>query len=110
MFILGLSATEHDTAAALIDGQGLVVAAIEEGKLARSRTLGGAFQNAAIRYCMERAGNRLGRHRASGCCESAWPLLEAESAFSHAARAALSNTPSAYYYLNEAFWRIGATI
>ena len=33
MFILGLSALEHDPAAALLDGQGVVVAAIEEGKL-----------------------------------------------------------------------------
>lgn len=54
MYILGVSATEHDTAAALLDGQGRVVAAIEEGKLGRSRSLEG-IPRAAIRYCMERA-------------------------------------------------------
>ena len=54
MYILGVSAMEHDTAAALIDGQGTVVAAIEEGKLGRSRALGG-IPRAAIRYCLERA-------------------------------------------------------
>lgn len=55
MFILGLSATEHDPAAALIDGQGAIVAAIGEGKLGRSRTLAG-IPDAAIRFCLNRAG------------------------------------------------------
>ena len=41
MYILGLSAMGHDPAAALIDGQGAIVAAIEEGKLGRTRSFGG---------------------------------------------------------------------
>ena len=44
----------HDPAAALIDRQGLVVAAIEEGKLGRSRAIGG-IPRAAIRFCLEHA-------------------------------------------------------
>ena len=55
MYILGLSTSEHDPAAALIDGQGVVVAAIEEGKLGRSRMLGG-IPRTAIRFCLDRAG------------------------------------------------------
>lgn len=55
MYILGISAMEHDTAAALIDGQGKVVAAIEEGKLGRARARGG-IPRFAIRYCLDRAG------------------------------------------------------
>jgi carbamoyltransferase len=54
VYILGLSALGHDPAAALIDRQGLVVAAIEEGKLGRSRAIGG-IPRAAIRFCLERA-------------------------------------------------------
>jgi len=54
MYILGLSAMTHDPAAALIGGQG-VIAAIEEGKLARTRTLEG-IPRAAIQFCLERAG------------------------------------------------------
>ncbi len=54
MYILGLSAMGHDPAAALIDDQGAIVAAIEEGKLERTRSFGG-IPRAAIRFCMERA-------------------------------------------------------
>jgi carbamoyltransferase len=54
VYILGLSAMGHDPAAALIDHQGVVVAAIEEGKLGRSRAIGG-IPRAAIRFCLERA-------------------------------------------------------
>jgi carbamoyltransferase len=54
MYILGLSAMTHDPAAALIGEQG-VIAAIEEGKLTRTRTLEG-IPRAAIQFCLERAG------------------------------------------------------
>jgi carbamoyltransferase len=53
--ILGISAMEHDPAAALINGEGVVVAAIEEGKLGRSRAIGG-IPRAAIRFCLDQAG------------------------------------------------------
>jgi carbamoyltransferase len=54
MYTLGLSAMTHDPAAALIGEQG-VLAAIEEGKLARTRTAEG-IPRAAIQFCLERAG------------------------------------------------------
>jgi carbamoyltransferase len=54
MYILGLSAMTHDPAAALIGEQG-VIAAIEEGKLTRTRTAEG-IPRAAIQFCLERAG------------------------------------------------------
>jgi len=54
VYILGLSAMGHDPAAALIDGQGAIVAAIEEGKLGRTRSFGG-IPRGAIRFCLERA-------------------------------------------------------
>src|ERR1700678_485635 len=54
MYILGISAMSHDSAAVLLDESG-IVAAIEEGKLARTRTIGG-IPRAAIQFCLERAG------------------------------------------------------
>ncbi|HEY0704368.1 MAG TPA: carbamoyltransferase N-terminal domain-containing protein [Candidatus Acidoferrales bacterium] len=54
MYILGLSAMSHDSAAALLKDGG-IVAAIEEGKLARTRTIGG-IPRAAIQFCLEHAG------------------------------------------------------
>ena len=57
MYILGLSAMAHDSAAALISDSG-VVAAIEEGKLARTRGAEG-IPRAAIQFCLERAGITL---------------------------------------------------
>ena len=54
MYILGLSALSHDSTAALLGPQG-IVAAIEEGKLARTRSFAG-IPSAAIRFCMDRAG------------------------------------------------------
>ncbi|MGH9728745.1 MAG: carbamoyltransferase family protein [Candidatus Acidiferrales bacterium] len=54
MYFLGLSALEHDTAAALLGGQGFS-AAIEESKLERVRAASG-IPRAAIRFCLEHAG------------------------------------------------------
>jgi carbamoyltransferase len=57
MQILGLSSFSHDPAAALLD-DGVVKAAIENDKLARSRTSG--LPRAAIQSCFERAGSSWG--------------------------------------------------
>jgi carbamoyltransferase len=53
MYVLGISALTHDSAAALLGDQG-VVAAIEEGKLERSRSAIG-LPRKAIRFCLEQA-------------------------------------------------------
>jgi carbamoyltransferase len=54
MSILGISSMSHDSAVALL-GESGIIAAIEEGKLARTRTIGG-IPRAAIQFCLERAG------------------------------------------------------
>ena len=54
MYLLGLSALEHDTAAALLGDEGFS-AAIEESKLDRARISVG-IPRAAIGFCLERAG------------------------------------------------------
>ena len=54
MHILGLSSLEHGPAAAIIGETGLI-AAIEEGKLARTRTAEG-IPRRAIQFCLETAG------------------------------------------------------
>src|SRR5487761_66851 len=53
MYFLGLSALEHDTAAALLSDQGFS-AAIEESKFERVRTAAG-IPRAAIFFCLEHA-------------------------------------------------------
>jgi len=52
--ILGLSGLAHDSSAALLQ-DGEIAAAIEEGKLIRSRSAPGIPRH-AIRFCMERSG------------------------------------------------------
>jgi carbamoyltransferase len=54
MYILGLSAMEHGPAAAIISDSG-VIAAIEETKLVRARSVEG-IPRLAIRFCLDRAG------------------------------------------------------
>jgi carbamoyltransferase len=104
MYILGLSTSEHDPAAALIDGQGVVVAAIEEGKLGRSRMLGG-IPRTAIRFCLDRAGIGWGDvDRVSVATQPgrSW----ARKALFRARLAPLSTISSAYY-LNQSFGELG---
>jgi carbamoyltransferase len=55
MLILGLSSFKHDTAAALFQ-DGVIKAAVENDKLARSQTSG--VPDDAIRFCLEKAGAR----------------------------------------------------
>lgn len=54
MHILGISAMSHDPAAALVGEPG-VIAAIEDGKLARARATEGIPRN-AIQYCLSESG------------------------------------------------------
>jgi len=55
MLILGLSSFKHDTAAALFQ-DGVIKAAVENDKLARSQTSG--VPEDALRFCLEKAGAR----------------------------------------------------
>jgi len=54
MYILGLSALEHDSAAALVSDRG-IVAAMEESKLTRAPAKGG-IPYLAVQFCLDRAG------------------------------------------------------
>jgi carbamoyltransferase len=54
MYILGISGLAHDPAAALL-ADGRIVAAVEEGKLRRTRSAEG-IPREAIQYCLEKAG------------------------------------------------------
>ncbi len=103
MYILGLSAMGHDTAAALVSDSG-VVAAIEESKLARTRTIEG-IPRAAIRYCMDHAGitwreiSHIGiaSHPSKAWRRQAW----------FRARIAPVSPVSSGYFLNKAFGELG---
>jgi carbamoyltransferase len=103
MFLLGISAMGHDPAAALLH-DGKVVAAIEEGKLARTRTLDG-IPRAAIQFCLSRAGID-------------WREVERVAVASRPAHACIRQTlfhakylplapVSSAYYLNKAFGELG---
>src|SRR5436309_7227096 len=59
MFILGLSAFYHDSAAAIVrDGE--IIAAAQEERFSRKRH-DSAFPSQAIRYCLEEAGVDLNK-------------------------------------------------
>jgi carbamoyltransferase len=54
MYILGISGMAHDSAAALL-AEGRIVAALEEGKLVRTRSAEG-IPRRAIQFCLDSAG------------------------------------------------------
>jgi carbamoyltransferase len=101
--ILGLSALEHSPAAAIIDENG-VIAAIEEGKLARSGSAEG-IPRRAIQFCLDGAGIK-------------WPDVDRIAVASRPGRAwsrtvlfrarlAPSAPKSSAYFLNKAFGELG---
>jgi|HubBroStandDraft_4_1064222.scaffolds.fasta_scaffold32530_3 carbamoyltransferase len=99
MYILGLSAMTHDPAAALIGEQG-VIAAIEEGKLTRTRTVEG-IPRAAIQFCLERANIDIAAvgHIAIG----SRPVRSWERQTLFRARLAALAPASSGYFISKAF-------
>src|ERR1700719_2031843 len=94
----------HDPAAALIDGQGAIVAAIEEGKLGRTRSFGG-IPRAAIRFCLERAKIHLQDiERVAVASQPNRAFLR--KAFFRGRLAPLAPISSAYYF-NKALGELG---
>src|SRR3982074_3017484 len=95
---------EHDPAAALINGEGVVVAAIEEGKLGRSRAIGG-IPRAAIRFCLDHAGIDWGEIKQVVVAGRAGRARLRKSLF----RARLSpfSPISSVYYFNKALGDFG---
>jgi len=106
MYILGLSAMGHDLAAALLH-DGNIVAAIEEAKLSRTRSID-AVPQSAIRFCLDQA-------------KTGWPNIEcvaiasrpahkwARQALFRARLAPLAPISSAYY-LNKALGELGRNL
>jgi len=103
VYILGLSALEHSPAAAIIGEKG-VIAAIEEAKLARSRSVEG-IPRRAIQFCLDRA-------------EISWQLVDQIAVASRPARAwsrsvllrarlAPFAPISSIYFLNKASGELG---
>lgn len=103
MYILGLSAMGHHSAAALLGDSG-IVAAIEESKLTRNRAASG-IPREAIRFCLDRAGiswNQIARVAIASNPRSAW---KRQTLF-RARRAAVAPVQSSYF-LNKALGELG---
>src|SRR5579862_6361359 len=99
MHILGLSAMTHDPAAALIGEHG-VIAAIEEGKLTRTRTVEG-IPRAAIQFCLERAGIDLAQIGRVAIASRPMRSWERQTLFR--ARLAPLSPASSGYFISKAF-------
>ncbi len=103
MYILGLSSLEHGPAAAIIGENGLI-AAIEEGKLARTRNAEG-IPRRAIQFCLESAGvkwpdvDRIAIASRPGRAWSRTVLFRA--------RLAPFAPKSSFYFLNKASGELG---
>jgi carbamoyltransferase len=103
MYILGVSAMGHHSAAALL-GDSAIVAGIEESKLTRNRTASG-IPREAIRFCLERAGiswNQIAHVAIASNPRSAW---KRQTLF-RARRAAVAPVQSSYF-LNKALGELG---
>jgi carbamoyltransferase len=103
MYILGLSAMGHHSAAALLADAG-IIAAIEESKITRNRAANG-IPREAIRFCLERAGiswNQIDRVAIASNPRRAW---KRQTLF-RARRAAMAPVQSGYF-LNKALGELG---
>ncbi len=103
MYILGLSAMGHHSAAALLADTG-IIAAIEESKITRNRAASGIPRD-AIRFCLERAGiswSQIDRVAIASNPRRAW---KRQTLF-RARRAAVAPVQSGYF-LNKALGELG---
>jgi carbamoyltransferase len=103
MHLLGLSALNHDSTAALL-ADGAIVAAIEEGKLARTRTAEG-IPRAAIQFCLQQGAvdwTSLGR-----IAIASRPALAWRRQIGFRARLAPLAPVSSGYFVNKAFGEFG---
>ena len=103
MYILGLSAMGHDSAAALLGDSG-IVAAMEEGKLARTRAIEG-IPREAIRFCLERAG--IGWRDVAHVAIASRPWRAWQRQASFRARLAPLAPVSSGYFVNKASGELG---
>jgi carbamoyltransferase len=103
MHVLGLSALNHDSTAALLR-DGSIVAAIEEGRLARTRTTEG-IPRAAIQFCLQQAAidwTSLDRIAVASKPGHAW-----RRQIGFRARVAPLAPVSSGYFFNKAFGELG---
>lgn len=103
MYILGISGMAHDSAAALL-ADGRIVAAIEEGKLARTRSVEG-IPRKAIQYCLDQTGiewRKLDQIAVANRPAKAW-LRETQ----FRARVAARSPRSSLYFANKALGEFG---
>jgi len=103
MYILGISAMGHDSAAALL-GESGIVAAMEESKLARTRVIEG-IPREAIRYCLERAGIGWREVAHVAIASRPWRAWQRQAAFR--ARLAPLAPVSSGYFVNKASGELG---
>ncbi|MGH9682871.1 MAG: carbamoyltransferase family protein [Candidatus Acidiferrales bacterium] len=103
MYILGLSSMVHDAAAALLNERG-VVAAIEEGKLARSRSAAG-IPRLAIQHCLDRAG--IDWRSVDQIAIASRPAVAWRRQTLFRTRLAPLSPLSSGYFLNKAFGELG---
>jgi carbamoyltransferase len=103
MYILGLSAMGHDSAAALLGDSG-IVAAMEESKLARTRAIEG-IPREAIRYCLERAGIGWRDIAHVAIASRPWRAWQRQASFR--ARLAPLAPVSSGYFVNKASGELG---
>ena len=103
MYILGLSAMGHDSAAALLGDSG-IVAAMEESKLTRSRAVEG-IPREAIRYCLERAGIGWRDVTHVAIASRPWRAWQRQATFR--ARLAPIAPVSSGYFVNKASGELG---
>ncbi|MGH9698787.1 MAG: carbamoyltransferase C-terminal domain-containing protein [Candidatus Acidiferrales bacterium] len=106
MYILGISAMEHDPAAALVGEHG-VVAAMEEGKLARTRTFEG-IPRAAIQFCLNQAG--IGWAQVHRIAIASRPTRGWSRQALLRARLAPLAPISSSYFVNKAFGQLGTEL
>jgi carbamoyltransferase len=106
MHVLGLSALGHDPSAAIISERG-VLGAIEEGKLARTRSFSG-IPRSAIQFCLQRAGKNLPDIERIAVASLPARALR-RKALLRARLAAIAPVTSAYYF-NKALGELGAEL
>ena len=103
MYILGLSAMGHDSAAAVLGDSG-IVAAMEESKLSRSRAMEG-IPREAIRYCLERAAISWRDVAHVAIASRPWRAWRRQAGFR--ARLAPLAPVSSGYFVNKASGELG---
>jgi carbamoyltransferase len=103
MHVLGLSALNHDSTAALL-ADGAIVAAIEEGKLARTRTAEG-IPRAAIQFCLQQGA--VDWKSLDRIAIASRPALAWRRQIGFRARLAPLAPLSSGYFVNKAFGEFG---